>query len=98
MTHQSADNSKIVISWETMNPGDSAVEFGTSPEHVKTPLDLISGRICEIPADRIVKAGAFTIFRDIPIYDSPVLIAEKGLLHENSNAGNPDTTKDELVP
>ncbi len=32
MTHQSPDNSKIVISWETTNPGDSVVEFGTSPQ------------------------------------------------------------------
>ena len=31
MTHQSPDNSKIVISWETTSPGDSVVEFGTSP-------------------------------------------------------------------
>lgn len=31
MTHQSPDNSQIVISWETTNPGDSVVEFGTSP-------------------------------------------------------------------
>jgi hypothetical protein len=31
MTHQSPDNSRIVISWETTNPGDSVVEFGTSP-------------------------------------------------------------------
>ena len=32
MTHQSPDNSKIVLSWETTNPGDSIVEFGTSPQ------------------------------------------------------------------
>lgn len=32
MTHQSPDNSKIVISWETTNPGGSVVEFGTSPQ------------------------------------------------------------------
>jgi hypothetical protein len=32
MTHQSPDNSKIVISWETTTPGDSVVEFGTSPQ------------------------------------------------------------------
>lgn len=32
MTHQSPDNSKLVISWETTSPGDSVVEFGTSPQ------------------------------------------------------------------
>jgi uncharacterized protein YbaA (DUF1428 family) len=31
MTHQSPDDNKIVISWETTNPGDSVVEFGASP-------------------------------------------------------------------
>jgi len=32
ITHQSPDNSKIVVSWETTNLGDSVVEFGTSPQ------------------------------------------------------------------
>ena len=32
LTHQSPDNSKIVVSWETTVPGDSVVEFGTSPQ------------------------------------------------------------------
>ncbi len=32
LTHQSADNNQIVVSWETTQPGDSTVEFGTSPE------------------------------------------------------------------
>lgn len=32
MTHQSPDNSKIVVSWETTEPGGSVVEFGTSPQ------------------------------------------------------------------
>lgn len=36
MTHQSPDPSKIVVSWETARPGDSVVEFGTSPELGKT--------------------------------------------------------------
>jgi len=32
LTHQSPDNSKIVVSWETSEPGDSVVEFGTTPQ------------------------------------------------------------------
>lgn len=32
MTHQSPDNSRIVLSWETTNPGDSVVEFGTTAQ------------------------------------------------------------------
>ncbi len=32
LTHQSPDPSKIVVSWQTAEPGASVVEFGTSPE------------------------------------------------------------------
>jgi hypothetical protein len=32
LTHQSPDNSKLVVSWETSEPGDSVVEFGTTPQ------------------------------------------------------------------
>jgi len=31
LTHQSPDTSKIAVSWETAQPGDSVVEFGTTP-------------------------------------------------------------------
>jgi hypothetical protein len=31
LTHQSPDPSKIVVSWQTTEPGPSRVEFGTSP-------------------------------------------------------------------
>jgi len=80
----------LVVFWDDSAVPDDA--FATRPAQVvvkdiafEEPVwtDLVSGRIYEIPADRIVKAGAFTIFRDIPIYDAPVLIAGKGLLHEN---------------
>lgn len=53
LTHASSDPSRIVINWETDTPGDSVVEFGTSPQlgqraavdeqvalhHVEIPLD-----------------------------------------------------------
>ncbi len=42
-------------------------------------VDMVSGRIYEIPADRVVKAGEFTILRNVPLYDSPVLLGEKEL-------------------
>lgn len=81
----------LVVFWDDSGvPGDA---FATRPAQVvvkdiafKEPVwvDLVSGRIYEIPADRIMNTGAFTIFKDIPIYDAPVLIAEKGMLpHEN---------------
>ncbi|MFA5192485.1 MAG: beta-galactosidase [Verrucomicrobiia bacterium] len=77
----------LVAIWDNSGVPDDA--FATRPAHVvvknltiKEPVwvDLISGRVYEIPADRIVKAAGFTIFKDIPLYDAPVLIAEKGLV------------------
>jgi hypothetical protein len=43
-------------------------------------VDLVSGGVYELPADRVLKAGAFTIFKDVPLYDAPVLLAEKALV------------------
>jgi hypothetical protein len=40
-------------------------------------VDLVSGRIYALPANRITSAGGFTILKDVPLYDAPVLIAEK---------------------
>ncbi|MDD4869591.1 MAG: beta-galactosidase [Kiritimatiellae bacterium] len=77
----------LVVMWDNSGtPGDA---FITRPAQVtvkglafKEPVwvDLVSGRIYEIPADRIIKAEEFTIFKDIPLYDAPVLVAEKGLI------------------
>ncbi|MBI5821496.1 MAG: beta-galactosidase [Verrucomicrobia bacterium] len=77
----------LVAIWDNSGVPDDA--FATRPAQVvvknltiKEPVwvDLISGRVYEIPTDRIVKAAGFTIFKDIPFYDAPVLIAEKGLV------------------
>lgn len=43
-------------------------------------VDLITGGIHEIPADRIARDGDTTVFKDIPVYDAPALIAEKSLI------------------
>ncbi len=42
-------------------------------------VDLITGGIHEIPADKIVRDGEKVIFREIPVYDAPTLIASKSL-------------------
>ena len=77
----------LVVLW--CNSGTPDDSFATRPAQVvvknlaiKEPVwvDLVSGRIYEIPADRIVKTGEFVIFKDIPLYDAPVLIAEKKLV------------------
>jgi hypothetical protein len=77
----------LVVLWDNSGVPDDA--FVTRPAQVvvkslaiKEPVwvDLVSGRVYEIQPDRVVKAAAFTIFKDIPFYDAPVLIAEKSAL------------------
>ena len=43
-------------------------------------VDLITGGIHEIPAAKIARDGDKLVFKDIPIYDAPTLIADKSLL------------------
>ena len=44
-------------------------------------VEMISGKVYDIPADRIARQGGFVVFRNMPILDTPFLIAEKRLLH-----------------
>ena len=43
-------------------------------------VDVITGGIHEIPPDRIVRDGDTTVFKDIPVYDAPALIADRSLI------------------
>jgi hypothetical protein len=43
-------------------------------------IDLITGGIHAIPAEKIVRDGESVIFKDIPVYDAPTLIADTNLL------------------
>lgn len=43
-------------------------------------VDLVSGRIYAFPADRVTRDGDTVVFRDVPVYDAPVLLAEKALV------------------
>lgn len=73
----------LLVLWDnSATPNDS---FLTRPAQIevkgltiKEPVwvDLVSGRIYEIPSDRVTPTG----FKDIPLYDAPVLIAEKATL------------------
>ena len=40
-------------------------------------VDMLTGGIYEIPENQIVKKGNNTTFKYIPVYDSPILIADK---------------------
>lgn len=43
-------------------------------------VDIVSGRVYEIPAAQWKKAGNVYTFTDIPVYDAPILIADKSLI------------------
>ncbi|HNX34071.1 MAG TPA: beta-galactosidase [Kiritimatiellia bacterium] len=49
---------------------------------IKSPVwvDLVSGGIYEFPAGRVARDGGTVVFKDVPVYDAPVLIAEKSLV------------------
>ena len=41
---------------------------------------MVSGDVFAIPPERIIRQGDFVQFHDMPIIDSPLVIAEKRLL------------------
>lgn len=43
-------------------------------------LDLLTGKIHAIPADRVAVEAESRTFRDLPVYDSPVVILDQSLL------------------
>ncbi len=44
-------------------------------------VDMITGNIYDIPAEKWSKNGNKYIFKDIPVYDAPILIADKSLIN-----------------
>ena len=43
-------------------------------------VDILTGSVFEIPANQWVKEGNKFIFKDIPVYDAPILIADKSVI------------------
>jgi hypothetical protein len=43
-------------------------------------VDMITGAIYELPADRVVTEGNKTVLKDIPVYDAPALITDKSVV------------------
>ena len=82
-----ATGQNLIVLWD--NSGTPDDSFATRPAQVvvkglsiKEPVwvDLVSGRIYEFPADRILIVGEATTFKDVPLYDAPVLLVEKNLV------------------
>lgn len=77
----------MIVLWD--NSGTPDDSFATRPAQIvvkgfsiKEPVwvDIVSGRIYAIPAERVLVAGDATTFKDVPLYDAPVLLAEKHLV------------------
>lgn len=43
-------------------------------------VEMISGSVYRIPEEQITEGSGFTLFRDMPIIDSPLLLADRSLL------------------
>lgn len=43
-------------------------------------VDMVTGAIYELPADRVVAEGGKTVLKDVPVYDAPALVAEKNVV------------------
>ncbi len=58
------------------------LDFSFSNGNFETPVyvDIISGAVYEIPASQYSKDGSIYTFTGIPVYDSPVLIADQSLI------------------
>jgi hypothetical protein len=77
----------LIVLWDDSAPPNDA--FVTEPAQVEVKglafhepvwVDLVSGGIYAIPADRVTRTGDATVFKDVPVYDAPVLLAEKALV------------------
>ena len=44
-------------------------------------VDIFTGKVCEIPADKITRSGDVLKVKDFPIYDSPILVTDKSVLN-----------------
>ena len=77
----------ICAYWDRSDtPGDNVAPepgqliFADFPFREPALVEMISGTVYAIPADRIETHGAFVRFRDLPVIDSPLVVAEKELL------------------
>ena len=78
---------------DTYQPRNLTFTFANGNFDQPVYVDLISGRVYEIPAAQWKKVGSQYTFTDIPVYDAPILIADKSLVQIQamplSSAGKP---------
>jgi hypothetical protein len=62
----------------TTTPVDITIQNGNFTAPVL--VDLMTGHIYEIPKRQWARNGTTYSFRDLPLYDAPMLISEKSLV------------------
>jgi hypothetical protein len=84
--HQSSGQSLLVF-WDASGvPSDcndtQSATLTLAKGSIANPVwvDTITGGIHEIPADRITREGEKLVFKNVPVYDAPVLITDKALV------------------
>ncbi len=84
---RAGDGAQVVALWFHDAPpadanGVSLATFTLKAGKFTDPVlvDVRTGTVYAIPRDRWTQAAAGAVFRDLPVYDSPVLIAEKSVL------------------
>ncbi len=78
---------KLVAVWDCSDHPENTNE--TTPAQItvadvafKEPVwvDVVTGAIYELPADRVVTEGNKTILKDVPVYDAPALITDRSVV------------------
>ncbi len=72
LSHRSAEPSRVVVNWETAQPGGSIVHYGTtpSPEHIRAIEENVTLHHIEIPLEP--KATAYYYRAQTGAFSSPV--------------------------
>jgi len=84
--HQETGQQVFTI-WESESMPNNSTEkrlfnftFANAKFDEPVYVDMITGEVFEIPTEQWSKVGEQFIFRNIPIYDGPILLADKSLI------------------
>ena len=90
--YQSKFDRQVVVLWKdsqtpTNSNAKTAMTFAFPAGNFATPVlvDLRTGKVYELPKSSWKKDGTHYTFKNIPVYDSPVLIADQSLILLTTN-------------
>lgn len=82
---------RLLAVWDCSDHPDNAND--TTPAQITLPgirfaepvwVDVVTGAIYELPADRMAVEGGKTVLKNVPIYDAPVLIGDRSVVEAAS--------------